>query len=56
VRHVDAQALAARTVSSVVSILPGNAEIAAVDVQRVGDAELLHGARERQMICRGVTL
>ena len=39
---------AARIVASVDLDIAGNAEIAAVDVQRVGDAELLQRAGERQ--------
>ncbi len=33
-------------VPSVVSTLPGHAQVAAVDVQRMGDAEFVHRARQ----------
>ena len=47
-RHVDAQALRRADRVERRLDIPGNAEIAAVDVQRMHDAELFERARERQ--------
>ena len=46
-RHVHAQAFGGADRGERRLDIAGNAEIAAMDVQRMGDAELLHGAGER---------
>ena len=47
VRHVHAEAFGGAHRGQRRLDIAGDAEIAAVDVQRMGDAELLHRARER---------
>ncbi len=46
-RHVHAQAFGGAHRGERRLDIAGNAEIAAMDMQRMGDAKLLHGARER---------